>query len=89
MGDIGQGVSRPPSKGGTHPISEVRGGRGEPVGEKRARKVLEKWPFLADQASDLGEGNSGAQRGKGQERKPGRKRTEEIATPGDKIGRRK
>ena len=89
LGDTGQGSTQLPSSGGTHPISEVRGGRGEPAGEKRARKVLEKWPFLTDQASSLGAGNSRTQRGKGNERKPEGKRVEKIATPGDKAGKKK
>ena len=89
LGDTGQGSTQPPSSGGTHPTSEVRGGRGEQAEEKRARKVLEKWPFLAEQASSLTVGSSRSQRGKGKERKPEGKRGEKIATPGEKHGRKK
>ena len=89
MGDTGQGSTQITSGSGTHPESEVRGGRGGQRGEKRTKKVLEKGPFLADQASDLREGSSGTQRGRGKERKPGRKRQEEIVTPGRKDRRKK
>ena len=89
LGDTGQGSTQPTSSGGTHPISEVRGGRGEPAREKRARKVLEKWPFLSDQASGLGKGNTRTQRGKGADRKPEGKVVGKIATPRYKAGKKK
>ena len=89
LGDTGQVSTQITSGRGTHPESEVRGGRGGQRGGKRTQKVLEKWPFLVGQASDLSEGSSGTQRGRGKERKPGRKRQEEIVTPRSKDGRKK
>ena len=81
LGDSGQGSTQIPSSGGTHPLSEVRGGRGELAGRKRTKKVLEKWPFLAEHTSNLEAGNTGSQRGKGEERTPEQDRKRKIATP--------
>ena len=89
LGDTGQGSTQTPSSGGTHPLSVVRGGRGEPEGRKRTKKVLEKWPFLVEQTSDLDAGNTGTQRGKGAARKPEEDRKSKIGTPRAKPSKKK
>ena len=69
LGDPSQGTSKTPSSRGTCPKSEESGGRGEPEVKKRS-KILERWPFLADQVEVQGRTRPEASRGKGEVRKP-------------------
>ena len=69
LGDPSQGTSKTPSSRGTCPKSEESGERGEPEVKKRS-KILERWPFLAEQVEVQGRARPEALRGKGEARKP-------------------